>query len=256
MNTEKPRLLITGINGTIGKTIHEPLMQDYEVYGVDKAGTFSNRVFECDISDFDEISSVMSSLKPLTYLVHMAAESCATASWESVLNPNIIGTRNVFEASRNAGVKRIVFASSNHVTGAYEGFPPHLHLHLQHEPHRINVSDPIRPDGDYGVSKAFGEALARYYCARWGIEAICLRIGTVRDDDDPTTDARVMRTWLSKRDLIHLIQRSLFANVRFGVYYGVSDNVGSFWDISNARAELGYCPRDDASKRLPNMETE
>jgi nucleoside-diphosphate-sugar epimerase len=250
MTIQKPKLLITGINGTIGRTIHEPLSDSYDIYGLDLCEPFSNRVFESDISDFDQVLEIMRSLKPLPYVIHLAAESNATANWNSVLKPNIIGTRNVYEASKDVGVKRIIFASSNHVTGAYEGFAPHLHLHLHQEPEKVRISDPIRPDGDYGVSKAFGEAMARYYCARWGIESICLRIGTVRDDDDPTSDARVMKTWLSKIDLIHLIEKSLVANVSFGIYYGVSNNLGAFWDISNARTDLDYSPKDNASKFL------
>jgi nucleoside-diphosphate-sugar epimerase len=247
--SQKPKLLITGINGTIGKAIEKPLKISYDVYGLDICKPFSDRVFEANISYFDQVLMVMHRLEPLPYVVHLAADPNAFASWSSVLEPNIIGTRNVYEAAREIGVKKVVFASSNHVTGAYEGFSPHLHLHLQHEPRKIKISDPIRPDGDYGVSKAFGEALARYYSARWGIESVCLRIGTVRDDDDPTIDERVMRTWLSKRDLIHLIERSLAANVTFGIYYGVSDNQGAFWDISNAQLELGYSPRDNAYNR-------
>ena len=99
------------------------------------------------------------------------------------------------------------------------------------------------------MSKAFGEILARYYCARWGMESICIRIGSVRQDDDPTTDPRFLRTWLSHRDLVHLVECCLRANVTYGVYYGISNNKGAFWDLSNARAELGYDPRDDASQR-------
>ena len=246
---QKPKLLITGINGTIGKTIEKPLKTSYDVYGLDISKPFSDRIFEADISKFDQVLEVMHRLEPLPYVVHLAAEPDASANWNSVFEPNIVGTRNVYESAREIGVRRVVFASSNHVTGAYEGFSPHLHLHLQHEPKKIKISDPIRPDGEYGVSKAFGEALARYYSARWGIESVCLRIGSVRDDDDPTTDERMMRTWLSKRDLIHLIERSLVANVTFGVYYGVSDNKGAFWDISNAQLELGYSPQDNALNR-------
>jgi hypothetical protein len=99
------------------------------------------------------------------------------------------------------------------------------------------------------VSKAFGEAVARYYCARWGIEAICLRIGMVLSSDDPTSDARLRKIWLSHRDLVQLIEKSLTANVNFGIYYGVSNNKGAFWDITNARNEMAYEPVDDGSTR-------
>ncbi len=254
MFTEKPKVLITGINGTIGRAIREPLANAYEVYGLDIRGPFSGRTFEVNIADFEQVFAVMARLKPLSYVIHLAAVASVSATWEEVLGPNIIGTRNVYEAARRVSVKRVIFASSNHVTGAYEGFLPHRYLHLQPEPPKITIHDPIRPDGEYGVSKAFGEALARYYCARWGIESICLRIGTVRADDDPTVDARVAKTWLSKRDLVQLIERSLTANVTFGIYYGISNNKGAFWDITNARLELGYTPQDDGSEHTERKE--
>jgi len=246
-SSKRERPFITGINGLIGNKIRGPLEKQYEVYGLDVKPPFSQKVFEADISKFDQLLQSLSPLKPLDFIVHLAGETDLQAVWESLLGPNIIGTRNVFEIARQLSVRRVVFASSNHVTGAYEGFPPDLHLHLEPEPLKVRPSDPIRPDSDYGVSKAFGEAIARYYCARWGLEAICLRIGTVNPQNSPEGDLRTMKTWLSYRDLIHLIDRSLKANVTFGIYYGVSNNKGAFWDISSAKQELGYEPQDDAS---------
>ena len=249
---KNPRLLVTGINGQVGSIVRPALEEDYEVHGLDAKGPFNDRVSHVDITDLPSLSAALADIRPLPLLLHLAAQSNASASWEQVLQPNIIGTHNVFEAARQAGVTRIVYASSNHVTGAYEGFEPHLHLHLQSEPEKITTSHPIRPDGDYGVSKAFGEALARYYAARWGIHAICLRIGSVLPDDNPTTNPRFAKTWLSHRDLVHLITRALRAPVSFGIYYGVSNNTGRFWDISNAAEELSYQPQDDAAAHLRN----
>ena len=246
-STRKPRAFITGINGLIGGVIRAPLERQYDVYGLDVMPPFSERVFKVNISEFDTLFECLNPLKPIEYIIHLAGETNSQASWDSVIGPNIIGTRNVFEVAHKLNVRRVVFASSNHVTGAYEGFSPDLHLHLEPEPLGIKPADPIRPDGDYGVSKAFGEAVARYYSARWGIESVCLRIGTVNRKDSPGDDLRIKKTWLSYRDLEHLVDRSLKANVTFGIYYGVSDNKGAFWDISNARTELGYEPQDNAS---------
>ncbi len=243
------RLLITGINGRIGTILREALEAANEVYGLDKGGHFSARVLSVDVADYQQVRQAFQQLAPLDRIIHLAGNPNVNASWDSVLNANIVGTRNIFEAAREFQVRRVIFASSNHVTGAYEGFEPNLHLHTQLEPPKISIRDPIRPDSDYGVSKAFGEAVARYYAARWGIEAICLRIGAVLSNDDPTRDARLRKVWLSHRDLIQLVEKSLTANVTFGIYYGVSNNQGAFWDITNARAELGYEPVDDASTR-------
>lgn len=243
------RLLITGINGLIGTVLGTALHDSYELYGLDRAEPFTDHVLKADIADYQQVANVFQQFTPLDYVIHLAGDPHPTANWESILNANIIGTRNVYEAAREFKVRRVIFASSNHVTGAYEGFDQDLHLHAQFEPEKLSPYDPIRPDSDYGVSKAFGEALARYYCARWGIESVCLRIGSVLQDDDPSKNARHRKTWLSHLDLVKLIQKSLTSNVMFGIYYGVSNNKGAFWDLSNARNDLGYVPQDDASTR-------
>ena len=242
------RVLITGINGLIGSVIQPALAKKYELFGLDEAGPFSSRVLQADITDYKQVSQVIQGFKPLDAIIHLAGNPKVAASWEEVLSANIVGTRNVFEGAREYEVPRVIYASSNHVTGAYEGFEDNFFLHQQPEPIKITVNDPIRPDSEYGVSKAFGEALARYYCARWGVEAICLRIGAVLKDNNPTREARNMRIWLSHRDLVQLVEKSLTANVTFGIYYGISNNKGAFFDISNARDDLGFTPVDDASR--------
>jgi hypothetical protein len=117
----------------------------------------------------------------------------------------------------------------------------------------VTTLDPIRPDSDYGTSKAFGEAVARQYRELYGIEAVCLRIGTVLADDDPRKNKRFLTTWLSHNDLVQLVKKSIRSeNVKFAIYYGVSNNKGRFWDISNAEKELDFHPQDDASS-LPML---
>jgi len=244
---KRHKLLITGCNGLVGRILWPDLANSYQLVGLDVSESSFTPCHTVDIADFDALSRLFQQLTPIRYVIHLAAASKTSSSWDQVLRHNIVGTRNVLEASRQSGVARIVIASSNHVTGAYEGFEPHLHLHLQHEPELISTLSPIRPDSDYGVSKAFVEAAARYYTARWALQAVCLRIGTVLEDDNPASNPRHMRTWLSHRDLKQLITLSLTASVSFGIYYGVSDNTGRFWDISNAHAELGYTPQDNAS---------
>jgi nucleoside-diphosphate-sugar epimerase len=243
------RLLITGINGLIGSILRNALESAHDLYGLDRAGPFSARVLSADIAEYQQVAHVIKQISPLDCIVHLAGNPSVKASWDEVLSANIVGTRNIFEAAREFQVPRVIFASTNHVTGAYEGFEPNLYLHTQSEPLKISPRDPIRPDSDYGVSKAYGEAVARYYCARWGIDAICLRIGAVLTNDDPTANLHSRKIWLSHRDLIQLVEKCLATNVTFGIYYGVSNNKGAFCDISNARAELGYEPLDDASTR-------
>ena len=124
---------------------------------------------------------------------------------------------------------------------------------MHHSGALIHVDMPPRPDSYYGISKLAGEGIASYYYDYFGIESVCLRIGTVLKDDDPTKDLRHRSTWLSHRDLLDLMRKSLTARGRFpgfGIYYGVSNNHDRFWDIQNAMDELGYEPKDDASSMV------
>ncbi len=242
-----PRLLITGCNGLVGRILWDHLGNDFELYGLDRSsGAPSEKIFQADISKPEQVDSVFNQIPSLTYIVHLAGDPHVEADWDSIFANNIGGTKNIYEAARLADVKRIVFASSNHATGAYEGFPPSLHT--LPKPALITTEMPIRPDSFYGVSKAAGEAIARMYYELYGLASICLRIGSVTRGDDPTQNPRYQSTWLSHRDLVQLVKKSLLADAKFGIYYGVSNNKKRFWDISKAEAELGYHPEDDASR--------
>jgi nucleoside-diphosphate-sugar epimerase len=242
---KKTKLLITGSSGRIGSILMKGLADSFELYGVDIAAIPGEKIFKADLSDYEQIDEVIRCITPLPVVIHLAGDPRVSADWISVLKKNIIATRNVYETAKKYGVKRVVFASSNHVTGAYEGFPPKLHM--QEDPEIVTVHHPLRPDSDYGTSKIFGEAVARQYYERYGISSICLRIGAVLAKDEPTSGERIRRIWLSHKDLLQLINKSISADMGFGVYYGVSNNKGKFWDISNAIEELGYYPQDDAS---------
>lgn len=242
-----PKLLITGYRGLVGQILWRGLVNDFELYGADlTTDEPDHNLFQANVSSLEQVEAVFTQIPNLVYVIHLAGDPRVNAEWDSVWLNNVAGTRNVYEAARMHGVKRVVFASSNHVTGAYEGFPPSLHP--QPNPAPITSNDPIRPDSYYGVSKAAGEALARMYYELYGIESICLRIGTVLKDDDPTRDARHESTWLSHQDLVQLVKKSLLGDVKFGIYYGVSNNRKRFWDISNAMKEIGYKPESDASQ--------
>jgi nucleoside-diphosphate-sugar epimerase len=229
--------------------LRDALGPNHEVYGLDLEGPFSDRIVSADISDYGQVAGVVQKFSPLEAVIHLAGNPKVDASWESVLKSNIIGTRNIFEAAREFGVPKVIYASSNHVTGAYHGFEPSLYKYTEPGPPMISPKDPIRPDSDYGLSKAFGEAVARYYFDRWEVKAICLRIGAVLKDDDPARQSQNRRIWLSHRDMVQLVEKSLSADVTFGIYYGISNNKDAFWDISNARADLGYEPVDDGAAR-------
>lgn len=241
------KLLITGSGGLVGGILWKGLEDSYDLYGMDiHVDAAARRSYQADIREPAQVDAVFERIPDLKYVIHLAGDPRVDADWDSAFHNNIGGTKNIYAAAQRRGVKRVVYASSNHATGAYEGFPPSLHA--QQRAGLISAYDPVRPDGFYGVSKIAGEAIARMYYELYGLQSVCLRIGSVVRGDDPTPVPRLKSTWLSHRDLVQLVKRSLQADVGFGIYYGVSNNRGRFWDISDAERDLGYHPQDDASQ--------
>jgi uronate dehydrogenase len=171
-------------------------------------------------------------------VVHLGGVS-VDGPFEPILNANIRGVYNLYEAARHHSVKRVVFASSNHVIGFYR------------QDERIDVNAPLRPDGNYGVSKAFGEALSRYYFDRFGIETVCLRIGS---SFEKPRDRRMLSTWLSYGDLFSLVERALVApNAGHAIVYGMSNNRDVWWDNAGA-SHLGWVAQDSSEQYRPECE--
>ena len=245
-------VLVTGAAGTIGQIVIRALGDEYVVHGLDlRAGAGVEWV-----RDMAKARRVEPAVAGMTAVIDLAADASVSASWKSVRQNNIPATVNVLEAARKAGVQRVIFASSNHVVGMYERDEPYASVIAGSydgldptELPRLRTDVPIRPDGPYGVGKAFGEAAARYYAETHGLSVICLRIGTVNAANRPTNQ-RQFATLLTHRDLIHLIRCCVAApaSLRFGIFYGVSANTWRFWDIDDAREAIGYRPQDDAER--------
>jgi nucleoside-diphosphate-sugar epimerase len=170
-------------------------------------------------------------------VVHLAGNPSTQASWESVRDNNIEGTYNVFEAARQAGVQKIVFATTNHVMGMYD----------RDRQWPIYVTQPPRPDSLYGVSKAFGETLGRHYVDRYGLSIICLRIGWFLDRPH---DEIGLWMWLSPRDCAQAVWRAIESPLSYGVFYTISRNSRRHWDLTETIEKLGYLPEDDADRVL------
>jgi uronate dehydrogenase len=185
---------------------------------------------EVVLASLEDKAQMNALLKDVDAVVHMGGVS-TEKSWEQVLAGNIVGMVNLYEAARANGVKRIVFASSNHVTGFYR------------QDEVITPQDPVRPDGFYGLSKAFGENLAQLYWDKHGIETVSLRIGSSFAEPK---DRRMLATWMSFDDTERLIVAALTAPVvGHSVIYGMSDNARVFWDNTSAR-HIGYRPQDSS----------
>ena len=250
MLTDK-RILITGISGLIGGILQQGLSDTYIVDGVDRRSLPEVDVTVADTTDLD---AVRPAFEGVDTVIDLAAVPDMDTSWEVILGNNLPSTYNALEAARLAGVRRLVFASSNHVTGMYENDAPYsaivAGMYEDLDPAtlpRITSDMPIRPDGPYGIGKAFGEAAGRFYSDEHGLSVICLRIGTLNREGRPLMP-RQFATLLSHGDLVRLARSCIEAPdaVRFGIFYGVSDNKWRFWDIDNAREAIGYQPEDNA----------
>ena len=226
------RLLLTGAAGGLGRVLRPRLkaycetlrLSDIADLGAPAAGE------ELRAARLEDRDAVLSLLEGVNAVVHLGGVS-TEQPFEPILQANIVGVYNLYEAARKQGVKRIVFASSNHVTGFYR------------QDEVISPQVPMRPDGLYGLSKAFGENLSRLYFDRYGIETACLRIGSSYAEPK---DRRMLATWLSYDDLERLIVACLTAPVvGHGAIYGVSDNRLTWWDNTTA-AHLGYRAQDSS----------
>ena len=234
------RLLLTGAAGGLGRVLRERLkpcarvlrISDIADLGTARAG---EEVVHCDLAQRDPVHALLAGVDAVVHMGGISTEK----PYEEILGPNIVGLAHLYESARKHGTRRIVFASSNHAIG----FHPRDQV--------IDASAPARPDSFYGVSKAFGEDLSRFYFDRHGIETVCLRIGSSFPEP---WDRRSLVTWLSYDDLVELVRCSLFApEVGHTIVYGMSDNRDKWWDNAGA-AHLGYVPRDSSERFRAKVE--
>jgi len=226
------RLLLTGAAGGLGRVLRPRLkrlcrvLRASDIAAMDAAGTGEEVV----VAPLQDVAAVDALVAGVDAIVHLGGVS-VEGPFEAILQANIVGLWNLYEAARRHGTKRIVFASSNHVTGFYR------------QDEVVSPLDPMRPDGHYGLSKAFGENLSRFYYDRYGLETVCLRIGSSFPEPK---DRRMLATWLSYDDLERLVIASLSAPVvGHSVVYGMSDNRTTWWDNTSAR-HLGFRAEDSS----------
>lgn len=226
------RLLLTGAAGHLGGVLRPRLKAYCDTLRLSHRSEMGEAGpgEEIVVAPLEDAQAVRGLLQDVDAVVHMGGVS-TEQPWTPILEANIVGAYNLYEAARLQRVKRIVFASSNHVTGFYR------------QDEVITPLDPVRPDGLYGLSKAFGENLARLYWDRFGIESVCLRIGS---SFEAPKDRRMLATWMSFDDTERLIVAALTAPVvGFTVLYGMSDNRTTYWDNGCAR-HIGYRPEDSS----------
>ena len=254
---EKKQVLITGASGLIGRVVRERLGEKYLFSALNRRPVEG---IPCVQADIAELAAIRPAFAGVETVVHLAgytgsAEDPRVADWEGNLDGHIVGTRNVLEASREAGVRRLVFISSGCVILGYERDFPYCHLvagEYDRVPETWPMADhtwPVRPDGIYGAAKAFGEAAGHYYSDAYGMSVLCLRIGAVLDTDRPKL-RRQYPGYLSQRDVAQAIEKSIDAPeaVRFGIFDILSNNRWAWRSIAHAREVLGYDPQDSADR--------
>nr|WP_213395117.1 NAD(P)-dependent oxidoreductase [Yoonia sp.] len=228
------KLVLTGAAGRLGSYLREPLtrMCD-ELVSTDIVAQIG-KLYEGESyvqADLTDLAAMEAIVKDATMVVHFGAIG-DEAPWDDILQSNIIGAYNVWEAAYRQGVKRVVYASSVHAVG----------MHLKTD--TIGLDAPHKPDTYYGLAKCFAEDLASLYWDKRGIESVCMRIFSCAQ----ATNARSIGTWLSYGDLIHLVERSIDSPVvGFTKVWGISNNDRAVVDNSKA-GHLGYRPKDNAEQ--------
>ena len=222
-------VLITGAAGKIGSGMRPFLRGKYRLRLSDvKPVSALQPGEEFSPADLLDIDALVRIARGADALVHLGGVSKEDA-WDQILPANIVGAYNVFEAARRTGVKRVIFASSNHAVGYYR------------RDQKISSDAPARPDGRYGLSKVFGEALGSLYADKYGLEVLCIRIGAMTERP---MHLRQLAIWVSPRDLAQLIQIGIERlPLHFEIVFGMSDNKRAWWDNANA-LRLGYRPHD------------
>ena len=225
------RVLLTGAAGSIGSCLRtglRALVEELVVTDVRLLEPVENERFvAADLADRDAVAALAADVDAIVHLGAVPTE----APFDELVGPNLVGTFNVFEAARRGGARRIVFASSNHATGFYP------------TERTLTGAEPPRPDTLYGVTKVYGEALGSLYADKFGLDVVCIRIGTFADKP---RERRHLATWLSPGDAVRLFAACLSApSPGFRIVYGASANRRLYWDLGPAR-ELGYEPQDDA----------
>jgi len=224
-------ILITGAAGDVGTHLRTELAGRYALRLSDirliKKLAQGETFVRGDVGRLSDMLRVSKGVDAIVHLGGFAVEG----PWDMILRANIVGCYNTFEAARVNGVKRILFASSNHATGFYR--------RDQKIDHRVYP----KPDSRYGLSKVFGEQLGSLYADKYGMQVFCMRIGNV---NLAPADKRRLSIWISPRDFAQLVKIGIeHPDIRFEIVYGVSGNQRNWYDNSNA-GRLGYRPQDDA----------
>jgi NAD+ dependent glucose-6-phosphate dehydrogenase len=223
------RIMITGALGRVGKVLAGGLKDCCELVQVDI--NTGEGIIEADISSKESLEQMFDKVGAVDYIIHLAGVADHDAAWETVLKNNIVGITNIYEYARKHQVIRVILASSTHIIGLYPEYPD------KPSGTPIPVDAERRPDGYYGISKAFGEDIARYYYDHFGIETIIIRIGAIGYDNLNTSPYRFLE--LHAADAVQIFRLALETDIPFGIFYAISGESPVF-DMGPTRDKLGF----------------
>ena len=244
----RPPVLVTGAAGNIGSYFAEHSHDRYAlrlmVQQMDQDAVALQSFGEVVTGDLGDLERMKEVCRGIDTVVHLAADASPSATWQSLLPSNIVGTYHMYVAAKAVGCRRLIFASSIH---AVSGYPPDV---------QVKTSEPVNPGDLYGVTKCFGEAMGRYMAEQEGLSVIALRIGGFQPLERARDESSVgmLDAFVSQRDLNQLIQRCIdVENVQFAILHGLSNNRFKRLDISDARQLVGYDPEDDLTEENPRL---
>jgi len=235
------RVLMTGAGGRIARQVRDRIALDCaELRLVDRVACEALHATEsAHVADLSQPGALAGLLDGIDAVVHFAGYP-READWTILLPANVQAVAQLWDAARDAGVDRIVYASSNHAVGFYE------------RSERIDGKVAAKPDSRYGVTKVFMESLAGLYAEKYGLRSFGMRIGYCAA---APTEARMLSHWIHPDDMAALVAVGLTADYQHEIVYGVSANTRSWYD--NGRAEaLGYQPRHSADVFIRALEGE
>jgi nucleoside-diphosphate-sugar epimerase len=240
------------MSGLIGGVIRRRLEDKYELSALNRSTVAGVRCYQADIADLEAIRPAF---EGQAVVIHMAAKAGSQYSWKEIEQTNLTGTYNVFEAARQARVKRVIYASSGATISGWEQEEPYKAIvegrygDVPEKWPMITHETPTRPYGIYGSSKIWGEALARHFTDTSDLSIICLRIGMVNREDRPQ-GTRGFSAWCSQRDIAQMVERCVNApdGLKYDIFFAVSNNKWNYRDLSHAREVVGFEPQDAAEQ--------
>ncbi|MDT3433664.1 NAD-dependent glucose-6-phosphate dehydrogenase Azf [Haloarcula sp. 1CSR25-25] len=240
-------VLLTGAGGAVGAAILESLEDAYEWKLMFHSPPAEEPDHEYLVGDVSSEGDVAAAMDGVGAVIHLAGDPRPEAPWDSVLENNIDGTQKMYEAAVDEGVEKFIFASSNHAVGSFETDERTPEMYRPDDQYRLDGTELPRPGNLYGVSKATGEVLGRYYHDQYGLSVCNIRIGNLTRGHPPIDYERGQAMWLSYRDCAHIHDCALQADYEYEIVYGISDNDRKYYSIDRARDVLGYDPQDNSA---------